>query len=229
MAKTSIAQTDTDICNLALIQDAAKLITSLTDGSVNAVLCQRLYPVTKDICVSRWEWNGVTKFADLGNEVSVAEQGAWEFVFNLPDDCLHVIAQIDEGSLKKKFKHKVIGKQLYTDDYSNDAGDAAYIEYISISDASKFAPELIEYIALSLAIKMAPKLMGISEQSALFVQGMRSDLRRMVLPNAIARNQAEGDPDGTNDEGESTWLTHRRTSGCDCGRSNGRCSCGNCR
>lgn len=213
MAKTSKALVETDICNLALIQDGADLITSLadTDTSDNAQLCRRLYPIVKDICVARWEWNGVTKFANLGNarDDDDQEQADWEFVFNLPDDCMQVIAQVDEGNHTKKFRHAVRGKQLYTNDYSNDDGDSAYIDYISIGDVSKFSPSFIEYVALKLAIAMAPKLMGISEESQLHIQGMQRELRLRVLPAAIGRNQAEGDVDGGNDEGEATWLTRR--------------------
>ena len=211
MAKTSVAHTEADICNLALIQDGADLIDTLADAdtSDNAQLCRRLYPLVKDICLTRWEWDGVTQFADLGNETTVKEQADWKYVFNLPDDCLQVVAQIDEGNHTKKLAHIVKGLQLYTNDYSNEDGNSAYIDYISIADVSKFSPQLIEYIALKLAIALAPKKMGISEASQLHIQGMQRELRLRVLPEAIGRNQAEGDIEGGNDEGESTWLTGR--------------------
>ncbi len=141
--------------------------------------------------------------------MEVDEQADWEFVFNLPDDCLQVAAQIGEGDHKKKFAYITKGRQLYTNHYSNDAGDSAYIDYISIADVSKFSPQLIEYIALKLAIALAPKLMGISEESQLHIQGMQRELRLRVLPEAIGRNQAEGDINGGDDEGEATWLTKR--------------------
>ena len=229
MAKTSIAHTETDICNLALIQDGADLITALdgTDTSDNAQLCQRLYPLVKDICLTDWEWNGVTQFADLGNEVNVSEKADWEFVFNLPDDCMQVIAQIGEGDHKKKFAHIVKGIQLYTNDYSNDDGDSAYIDYISIADVSLFSPQLIDYIALSLALKLAPKLMGITESSVIAMQTMERQLRLRVFPKAVGRNQAEGDPKGGNDEGESTWLKGR--SGTPSSRTCDRCGGFPCR
>ena len=211
MAKMTVAQTTTDICNLALIQDGADLIETIADADIsdNAILCRRLLPVITSTCLARAQWSGLTKFADLGNEVTVDEQADWDFVFNLPDDCLSVIAQISEGDHTKKIKHIVKGRQLYTSNYSNDAGDSAYIDYISVGDVSKYSPGLVEYIALKMAIAMAPKLMGISEESQLHIQGMQRELRLRVLPEAIGRNQAEGDIDGGNDEGESTWLKNR--------------------
>ena len=207
----TVAQTTTDICNLALLQDGADLIETLADSDVsdNAQLCRRLLPVVTSICLGRWEGSELTKFSKLGNEVEVDEQADWEFVFNLPDDCLAVIAQIDEGDHTKKFKYIVKGRKLYTNNYSNDDGDSAYIDYISVGDVSLYSPGLIEYIALKLAIAMAPKLMGISEESQLHIQGMQRELRLRVLPEAIGRNQAEGDIEGGNDEGESTWLKNR--------------------
>jgi len=211
MAKMTEFQTATDICNLALIQDGADLIDTLADSDIsdNAQLCRKLLPVITSTCLARAEWSGLTKFADLGGEVTVAEQADWEYVFNLPDDCLQVIAQIDEGDHTKKYAHIIKGRQLFTNNYSNDDGVSAYIDYISVGDVSKYSPGLIEYIALKLALAMAPKLMGISEESQLHIQGMQRELRLRVLPEAIGRNQAEGDMEGGNDEGESTWLTGR--------------------
>ncbi len=211
MAKMTEAQTTTDICNLALVQDGADLIETLADSdtSDNALLCRRLLPVIISTCLVRAQWNGLSEFADLGNEVSTAEQADWEYVFNLPDDCMQVIAQISEGDHTRKIKYIVKGRQLFTNDYSNDDGDSAYIDYISVGDVSKYSPGLIEYISLKLALALAPKLMGISEESQLHIQGMQRELRLRVLPEVIGRNQAEGDINGGNDEGESTWLTKR--------------------
>lgn len=209
MAKTSVAETKTDICNLALIQDGADLITSLNDGTPNAELCSRLLPIVTDICLTRIQWTGVTAFADLGNETTVAEKASWEFVFNLPPDCLSVVAQIAEGAPDKHFKHQIVGKQLFTNALTNDDGDSAYIEYISISDVSKYSPQLIQYIALKLAIAMAPKLLGISEASAIYISTMKRDMRVTVLPEAIGANQAEGDDTNNNEEGDETWIKSR--------------------
>ena len=230
MAKMTEAQTQTDICNLALAQDGADLILTIadTETSDNAQLCRQLLPVAISICLVRHEWNFAGKFADLGNEAEVNEQADWEYVFNLPEDCLHVIAQISEGNSRKKFRHKVIGQKLYTNHLSNDDGDSAYIDYVSISSVARYSPGFIEYVALKLAIMMAPKFMGTSsEGSALHIQNMQRELRLRVLPEAIGRNQAEGDVDGGNDEGEATWLRDRggSPSGCDCcGRFPCECS-----
>ena len=215
MAKTSTAHTITDVCNLALIQDGADTIQEIESSTDdNAILCKQLFPIIKDTAIAVWEWNGPAKYADLGGERDDddQEQADWEYVFNLPDDCLHVTAQIDEGDHNKKYPHLVRGGQLFTNDYSNEDGDSAYIDYISISDVSKFSPLLIELIALKLAIAMAPKLMGVSEESALHIQGMNRELRLRVLPAAIGRNQAEGDNEGENFEGEESWINNRSRS-----------------
>ena len=214
MAKTTVAHSETDLCNLALIMVGGDTILNLdddTDTDGNAVLCRQTFPLTKDICLTRWEWNGATKFADLGGARNDAdqEQASWVYVFNLPDDCLHVIAQIDEGNADKKFKHKVMGRQLFTNDLSNEDGTSAYIEYISTSEIANFSPQLLEYIVLKQAIVMAPKLMGVTDASAVIIGDMKRDLRLRVEPNAIGRNQDEGDVDGTDDEGNVSWLDAR--------------------
>jgi hypothetical protein len=212
MAKTIVAHTDEDICNHAIAMVGGMPIQSLDDpDSDEAKLCKATLPLTKSMCLTRWEWNGVTKFADLGaaRDDADQEQADWEFVFNLPDDCLGVIGQIDEGDSEKKFRHKVMGRQLLTNDYSNTDGDSAYIEYISISDVSKYSPGLLKYVVIEQAIVLAPKIMGVSAETSDYIMRLERKSRLLVLPEAIGNNQAENDVDGTNDEGESTWITGR--------------------
>ena len=211
MAKTSVAHTDVDICNLALVQDGANLIITLADRDTSdeAKLCRQLYPLVRDICLTDWEWNGPSKFATLGNAISGTESADWEFVFNLPADCLQVIAQVDEGSRRRKPPYEVLGRQLFTNDLSNSDGDSAYIKYISVADVSKISPQVIEYIALKLALMMGPKLLGVSDASSIIMQTMEKQLRLSVFPKAVGRNQAEGDEAGGNDEGEFSWAKGR--------------------
>ena len=68
---------------------------------------------------------------------------------------------------------------------------------------------MIELIAHKLAMKLLPKLMGISDASAIMLQTMERELRLRILPNAIGRNQAEGDIEGGNDEGDVSWSDAR--------------------
>ncbi len=231
MAKTITALTDEDLCNHAIAMVGGLPIQSLDDPDSNeAKICKATLPLTKSICLTRWEWNGVTKFADLGGKRDDAdqEQADWEFVFNLPDDCLHVIAQIDEGNSRKKFRHKVMGRQLLTNDYSNTDGNSAYIEYESMSDVSKFSPQLIKYIVIEQAIILAPRIMGVSEQTSDYIMRLERKSRLSVLPEAIGRNQAENDVNGGNDEGESIWIKGRSTGADGISRCSS-CGCISCR
>lgn len=230
MAKTITAHTDEDLCNLAIAMVGGMPIVSLDDLTDEAKICKATLPLTKSMCLTRWEWNGVTKFADLGakRDDDDQEQADWEFVFNFPDDFLHLVAQIDEGDHKKKFAHKVMGRQLLTNDYSNTNGDSAYIEYISISDVSKFSPGLIKYIVIEQAIVLAPRIMGVSAETSDYIMRLERKSRLDILPTAIGRNQAENDPDGGNDEGESVWISGRSTNANGISRCSS-CGCISCR
>ena len=213
MANTE--NSDADICNLGLIQVGGDPIDSLDDSdkSDNAQLCKRLYPIIRNICLVEAPWKEVTLFKALGAALSAStkpESAEYEFVFNLPANVLSVVAQIDESNRKKKYPHEVKGGQLYTNTKSNDDQTTAYIEYIKKeTDTSKYSPEFIELLALKLAIALAPKLLGLGEEASLQIESLKRDLRLRVLPRAIGINNAKGDIEGGNDEGEDTWIKGR--------------------
>ena len=127
----------------------------------------------------------------------------FEHAFNLPSDCLAVVAQIDEDSHTTKYKHEVRKGMLFTDNFSNTDGDSAYIDYILLeSDTSKYSPSLKEAIATKLAAELAPTLKP--SQTAI----LKREYEYLVLPKAEGLNQAEQYDD---DEGSYSWLDARKS------------------
>ena len=199
--------TATSICNRALLKLAGaeeqETITSIYEGTPTAIKCLILYPQVRNEVLQRWPWNECREFADLGAEVSDVEMADFEYAFNLPSDCLAVVAQIDEDSHTTKYGHEIRQGKLFTNDYSNTDGDSAYIDYILLeSDTSKYSPSLKEAIATKLAAELAPTLN--SSQTAI----LKREYEYLVLPKAEGLNQAEQYND---DEGSYSWLDARKS------------------
>lgn len=198
----------TSVCNRAFYKVGGSR-TKITIDDIgdaddeNAVICNTLYPQVRNEVLMRWPFNECREFADLGTETTGIEMADWEYVFELPSDCLGVVAQIDEEDSSLKFKYAVRGAYLFTNDYSNSDGDSAYIDYIKkVVDADEYSPTLFEAIATKLAAELAP----------VYAPSRIVDLKReyefLVLPNAEAANQNEQYTDG---DGSYSWRDARTT------------------
>lgn len=78
-----------DICNLALahLGDVAQ-VTSIAppDGSVQAALCARFYPLARDSLTEMYSWGFATKRALLA--LSAITTSSWQYTYILPADAI---------------------------------------------------------------------------------------------------------------------------------------------
>jgi len=83
-----------DICNLALshIGDVAK-VTSIEppDGSAQAALCARYYPVARDMLLELRQWGFAARRKAL-TKVTTPVLDEWDFVYAVPADALNIVA-----------------------------------------------------------------------------------------------------------------------------------------
>jgi hypothetical protein len=79
--------TDVKICSHALILLGEAEITSFTDGTVRAGICEALYPETRDITLSMYKWAFSFKKADL-QESATAPVNEYDNAFPMPSDSL---------------------------------------------------------------------------------------------------------------------------------------------
>lgn len=88
---------DTNVCNMALVELGANTITSLTDGSENAVRCNAIFGVTRDATLEAHDWSFARKRESL---TKLAQAPVFEFdnAFQLPNDCLKPLYTDDDLS-----------------------------------------------------------------------------------------------------------------------------------
>ena len=141
-----------------------------------------------------WEYTENSSVAGYTPEV-----GEWLFAFDLPDDCIEIVRQVDEGFVsdfqrRQEYRYDKIlntardGWLFLTNNYSNIAGDSAFIEYaIDEDDTTLFDEQMVEAIATYLAAELCPVLGRNLE----IRQQLLVEYDRYAVPNAMAYNASQ--------------------------------------
>jgi hypothetical protein len=159
---------EVDICNLALghIGDAAE-ITSIAppDGSSQAALCKKFYPISRDECLAEFDWGFAMKRQLLAKLSGTAPSG-WNYWFTVPNPFLAARAVVAEDydtpseyKLESDGDHGTVVLTMV---------DPAEMWYTStISDTTKFPPVFVHGLSwmlasyLSIPITRDPKIKQI--------------------------------------------------------------------
>jgi len=84
-----------------------------------------------------------SKFEDLGREVKIDQEfGGWDYLFELPDDYLHLRAQVAEGNPEKTFPQDTMLFHGYSHVVSGSDGQAYQCQtnHTSVDDANDGQP-----------------------------------------------------------------------------------------
>ena len=152
-----------DICNSALNMVGASIITSLTEDSKAARVCNQRYTFVRDAVFRAHPWNCLIKRVKLGQDAT-APVYKFAYRYSLPSDpyCLRVLTISDDGNEERRdIAYKVEGNRyLLTDERT------VYIQYISRDeDPNQYDFLLIEAIAARMASDIAYPLVGSSTLS----------------------------------------------------------------
>lgn len=219
-----MSTTKTDLCNYGLFKvggagegTGSYKINKITGSGRTDTekQCGILYPlVRKEVLVRAW-WQCATKYSDAGAADTDVAKGDWEYAFALPSDYLGKGKQIHEDhyrSTKHRFQSEydkeITQNLIFTNEYTNSAGDKPYIKYIfdyDPTDTSLFKSLLYNAIATKLAAELAPVL--LADKGSMRRYFLLQEYENMILPIAEGVN---ADQQGDNeDQGEFTTLTSR--------------------
>lgn len=179
-----------DICNLALANlgdDATVSSINPPEGSQQAELCARFYPIARNALIEMHPWNFATKRDTPALIESTVSQ--WQYSYALPSDCIQVISVLPPGSTDD-YSAPLPGGTVRAADgtlYSNMPSYAAYqpqpfavealssgamvvytnqedaeLRYVArITDTNKFPPLVVATLAWLLSSYLAgPILKG---------------------------------------------------------------------
>ena len=178
-------QSEVSICNLALSRLGEESITALSDNTPQAIECNRLYAITRDMELRGHNWNFAIRRADLAADTTSPSWG-YDNRYRLPADFLKLVEvestdqwRVEAGNAGESGSFFVL----------TDLSDPIYIRYVArVTDPAVFDPLFINMLAARLAMDLAPKLTqllpsGIGPEGAvtiparnLFVTANETDL-----------------------------------------------------
>lgn len=148
-----------DICNLALsmLGNAARVSNiAPSDGSAEADLCVRFYPIARDVCLEAHSWGFATKRKALA-ALAGTPPDLWQYQYALPSDCLKPIAVLLSGSTDdtdaQDYAVEALAdgtKVLYT-----NVPDATLRYVAGITDTTRFTPLFVSALARLLSSYLA--------------------------------------------------------------------------
>ncbi len=106
-----------DMCNSALNLLGASTISSLTEDTKNARLCNQRFEPIRDRVFRSHNWNCLIKRVQLAQD-STGPVVEYTYGYTLPTDCLRVL-KIHNGStdsIKSALDYKIEGRKFVTDE-----------------------------------------------------------------------------------------------------------------
>lgn len=184
-----MATTDLDICISALLLSGADEITSFTDGSREARICNQLYETTKETVLQSHMWNfslAMTTLAKSEFDTTSAEyKFGYDNQFSLPPDYLRLIRKNSPTN-----DYRIVGNKLYTSD------DNVEILYQYTVSETKFPSYFTRLMELEMAKLLAAALLQDDTQMQLFEAMARRELVR--AKNIDSQNSPSAEIDGSN-------------------------------
>ena len=191
-----MAASEVSICNSALAKLGVDLISSLSDTSKAAILCNEQYDKKRQQLLRSHPWNFAIKRASLAKLVSVPSF-EYSSEFQLPNDCLRVL-RINDNNFGANYPRWVIeGNKLLAN------VDSVKIKYVcDLTDTGLFDENFSEALAFLIASDLSYALV----QSASLSKAML-DMHTQILRDARSFDAQEGTPE---DFGSDAWTNARQ-------------------
>lgn len=153
-----MAASEVQICNNALIKLGADTITSLSDNTKSARLCNTMYSIVRDEVLRSHLWNFAIGRQQL-SQLSTAPSFEFSYQYQLPTDCLRAVRLYNSVE-----PFRVEGRKLLTDSNSvsliyikkeTDVGlyDSVFSDILATKLASEIAYSITKNSGLSQSLK----------------------------------------------------------------------------
>ena len=188
-----------DICNLAIAHVEGARISSFSENTPEAILCNSIYAMTRDSLLRSHKWNFAIKRATLAPLATAPEYG-YDYQYQLPIDCLRVVKLEYVGD-----RYKIEGRKLLCNDsslklkyiYRNEEVneyDPVFVEALAYKISEKLAFPIAS--SNKLALRMEAKYKTIVSEARSFdgQEDTRDPLQQYVWENARINGANEYDP-----------------------------------
>jgi hypothetical protein len=192
------AISETKICNLALVRLGEKMITSLSDDSQSARICDLVYGELRDELLCRYRW----KFAIHRKSVtadSASPEHGYDYQYSVPSSpkCLRILkVEVSETELTDWVRE---GDKILTDG-EDETIDITYIR--QVTDEAKFPNSFVKALAMSIAEYLAYNLIQSSTAA---------ERVRLAHDDAILQARIQNELEDWKDEaGNTDWQDEGR-------------------
>lgn len=134
--------TDVEICSQALLLVGADEITSFSDETREALICQAMYDTTLKSLLEEHPWRFSLAQAQLAQLVATPLYG-YNYAYQLPTDMLRLMATESAGPYQV-FENKL---------YSNES--EVYVTYQIKPDEARFPAYFVKVLVLEMAVALA--------------------------------------------------------------------------
>lgn len=175
--------TETEVCNLALSEIGAKLISNYEEDSTEeARACRLHFAQTRDGLLRRHQWNFAQVRADLSQDAT-APVSDWDSAWTLPADCVRLISLPSDSPYKPHQEFALEGRKVLVRDL-----DAVTILYVSNAvPVTDWDPLFIDALSLALAGKLAKSIAHDVAMS----QAADARFAQLALPAAVTADARE--------------------------------------
>lgn len=157
-----------DICNKALDKLGQSPITSLSDGTKAANLCNRNWEMVRNQVLRDHPWNFAMKRASLAPSVTAPSWG-FTYSFPLPADFARLVEIRDLSTAEYVLEDNQI--------LAND--DTLYIRYVyKVSDSNKYDSSFVDAVATRLAVELCESMTQSNTKKELLFQEYDDSLMR---------------------------------------------------
>jgi len=178
--------TEVSICSNALRKLGDDPITSLTDDTERARLCNSFYESSRDSCLRSHPWNFAITRATLA-QLSTTPAYGFSYQYALPTDpyCLRVLEMEYQDYIFKIENLAEQGRVLLTDE-----GEAKIIYIARVTDPSLFDSMFVDVLTAKLAVDLAYPITNSTT-----LQAQMQKLFERKLSEARSLDSTEGSTD----------------------------------
>ena len=197
-----------DICNIALNRIRANTISSLTESTREARVCNSIYEVIRDEVLEAAPWD----FARKSLELSVLSETytGWDYAYQYPTDCIlarYIIKNTESSAYAFKDPGAIQGVTsrvkyaIYTDSslaskvILTDQADAELVYTAKVTDVNMYSSGFRLALSRRLAAELAVPIKGKESLQATCLQEYEYYLARAGAANA---NEDEDKSDDAN-------------------------------
>ena len=150
-----MALSSIELCSSALVKLGAESISSFDDGSAEARVASRLYPLTRDALLSTHPWSFATRQIAL-IRLATAPVTTFSCAYQLPSDYLKALSA-GGGGRGSGLVFQIVNRQLHTD------AEAPVLTYVFRPSEGDFPP----YFSAALVARLAAEFcLPLTENSS---------------------------------------------------------------